>query len=64
MESFNIKSKSKLNLFLEVGALRNDGYHEIHTIMVKTDLGDYINITLEKSNLAVPVGTQLPLLFC
>ncbi|RKX67148.1 4-(cytidine 5'-diphospho)-2-C-methyl-D-erythritol kinase [candidate division TA06 bacterium] len=49
MESFNIKSKSKLNLFLEVGALRNDGYHEIHTIMVKTDLGDYINITLEKS---------------
>lgn len=49
MESYNIKSKSKLNLFLEVGGMRSDGYHEIHTIMVKTSLGDDIRITLEKS---------------
>ena len=50
MEFFNIKSKSKLNLYLEVGNRRDDGYHEIRTIMVKTDLGDDIAIEMERSD--------------
>lgn len=47
MELFNIKSKSKLNLYLNVGHLRDDGYHEIRTIMTKIDLGDKIEIAIE-----------------
>ena len=31
---------AKLNLFLEITGKRPDGYHEIQTLMVRTDLHD------------------------
>lgn len=40
-----IKSWAKINWFLQIGPLREDGYHEIKTIMQKISYGDQIEIT-------------------
>ena len=41
-----VKAPAKVNLFLEVLHKRDDGYHEIETIMQTIDLCDEINISL------------------
>lgn len=48
-------SPAKVNLFLEIGARRDDGYHEIDTVMVKVGLFD---------RLAFHVRTDNEILFC
>lgn len=42
MKSVKVKSPAKINLFLEVTGLRDDGYHLIETIFAKIDLSDSI----------------------
>lgn len=43
---YNIKAYAKLNLFLDITAKREDGYHDINTIMQMIDLADDINIKI------------------
>ena len=38
-----VQAPAKLNLFLEVLAKRNDGYHEIATLMCPIDLYDTLH---------------------
>lgn len=40
---FEMFSPAKLNLFLEVSGKRPDGFHELETVMVRTDLYDKIH---------------------
>lgn len=40
MSPIELLSPAKLNIFLEVVAKRSDGYHELETVMVRTDLSD------------------------
>ena len=39
------RSPSKLNVFLEVLGKRSDGYHELETVMLRTDLSDSMRFT-------------------
>ena len=65
-ERVEILAPAKVNLFFEVLGLRDDGYHEIETLMVPIRLFDTLtleddpsgNITLEVRS-AVGVGKQL-----
>ena len=54
-------SPAKINLRLEVLHKRNDGYHEIRTIMQRIDLCDEVEISLEGSGLLVrSEGEEIP----
>ena len=48
MEKISIKAPAKINLYLEVLRKRDDGFHEIESLMQAIDL--YDDITLEKSD--------------
>lgn len=48
MEKISIKAPAKINLYLEVLRKRDDGFHEIESLMQAIDL--YDEITLEKSD--------------
>ncbi len=48
MEKISINAPAKINLYLNVLRKRDDGYHEIETLMQAVDL--YDKITLEKSD--------------
>ena len=43
-ESITISSPGKLNLFLEVLSKRPDGYHELETVMLRTNLADQLTM--------------------
>jgi len=49
-QSLVVHTPAKLNLFLEVLGKRNDGYHELETLMVAVDLFDTLTFTEENSN--------------
>lgn len=57
-----VKATAKLNLALDILGKRDDGYHELATVMAMVDLADYLdfslrldgNIKLESSSNAVP----------
>lgn len=57
-----VKATAKLNLALDILGKRDDGYHELETVMAMVDLADYLdfslrldgNIKLESSSNAVP----------
>lgn len=42
VREIQMRSPAKLNLFLEVLGKRDDGFHELETLMVRTDLHDVI----------------------
>ncbi len=44
-ESLTIRVPAKLNLFLEVGLLQNDGYHEMETVYQAVSLFDTLTIS-------------------
>ena len=44
-----VQAPAKLNLFFEVIGRRNDGYHEIETLMVPIDLYDTLHFTEDSS---------------
>ena len=43
-KSYTIKAPAKVNLFLDVLGVRDDGYHDIHTIMQSIDLCDVVSV--------------------
>jgi 4-diphosphocytidyl-2-C-methyl-D-erythritol kinase len=45
-----VHTPAKLNLFLELLGKRNDGYHELETLMVAVDICDTLAFTEEYSN--------------
>lgn len=69
-ESFVLSSPAKLNIFLEVLGKRPDGYHELETVMVRTQFCDQLtfdrtdspDITLSLSDAtSADIRTSLPL---
>jgi 4-diphosphocytidyl-2-C-methyl-D-erythritol kinase len=48
--SLVVHTPAKLNLFLELLGKRQDGYHELQTLMVAVDLYDTLTFTEEDSN--------------
>ncbi len=48
MEKISVKAPAKINLYLQVLAKRNDGFHEIESLIQAIDLCD--EITLEKAD--------------
>ncbi len=44
------KAPAKLNLTLEVGQKRPDGYHEIRTVMTTAELCDTVTVTVEEGS--------------
>ena len=53
MKSIKIKCPAKLNLTLEVVNRRDDGFHNINSIMQLISLYDYLTISINKSDLNV-----------
>lgn len=47
-DSLILAAPAKLNLFLEVVGKRDDGYHELETLMVAVDLFDTLELRAEK----------------
>ena len=50
MESIVVRCPAKVNLTLEIVNRREDGFHNIKSIMQLIDLYDYLDIKVEKSN--------------
>ncbi len=50
MESLDIKTRAKINLYLEVIGKREDGYHNLDMIMQSINLYDNINIKIIKED--------------
>jgi len=49
VKGLRIKAYAKVNSFLHVGAMRDDGYHEIHSLLHLIELHDVIIIKLSDS---------------
>lgn len=45
MRSLAISAPAKVNLFLRVGSLRPDGYHDVQTVLHSLDLADTVTLT-------------------
>lgn len=45
-----IQAYAKINLFLDVTAIREDGYHDIQSVMQSVSLCDTVDISLEEGN--------------
>ncbi|MCQ6963935.1 4-diphosphocytidyl-2C-methyl-D-erythritol kinase, partial [Methanolobus chelungpuianus] len=65
MEELIIEAYGKVNLALDVIRKRNDGYHDINTIMQQIDLKDIVTIKdrekgikIECNNPEVPVDSS------
>src|SRR5574337_306991 len=56
MKQVTLTSPSKVNLFLEVLGRRDDGYHEICSIVVLTELCDTITLERCTSGITIRVG--------
>ncbi|WP_314093768.1 4-(cytidine 5'-diphospho)-2-C-methyl-D-erythritol kinase [Selenomonas noxia] len=50
-----IRGRAKINLTLDVLGLRDDGYHEIATVMQSLALADTLTLTREESGIALTV---------
>lgn len=54
-----LKAYAKINLTLDVLSKRDDGYHEIRTIMQTVDLYDIINIEkIEEDSIIVTTSSE------
>jgi 4-diphosphocytidyl-2-C-methyl-D-erythritol kinase len=49
MSRFKVRSPAKINLFLEIKYKREDGYHEMESLMLKVGLYDQLSV-IEKSD--------------
>ena len=45
LSSITKLSPAKINLYLEVKGIRNDGYHNIESLMTFCDFGDIISVS-------------------
>ena len=50
MDQIIVKTPAKINLTLEIVNKREDGFHNIQSIMQLIDLYDYLTITVEESD--------------
>jgi len=55
METLTLPSPAKINLFLEVLAKRDDGYHEIRSALQVIDLSDQVTLTKTEGGIVVRV---------
>jgi|AntDeeMinimDraft_5_1070356.scaffolds.fasta_scaffold11536_2 4-diphosphocytidyl-2-C-methyl-D-erythritol kinase len=65
MNQLSIKAYAKINLFLNIEGLRNDGYHELQMVMQSIELHDNIiispqkkGINIETNSNEIPIGTD------
>jgi len=58
VDRLTLKSPAKINLFLQVLKKRDDGYHEIRTLMQAVDLCD--ELTLEKTASGISISCDHP----
>lgn len=56
MKQITLTSPSKINLFLEVLGRRDDGYHEICSIVALTELSDTITLERRTSGITIVAG--------
>ena len=54
------KACAKINLTLDVFGLREDGYHEIHSVMQQIDLCDIIDVIEEEREIQVLCSQIIP----
>ena len=61
-ESVFLKAPAKINLYLEVGGLRPDGYHQVRTVMQAVQLYDHLEVALtgEEGEVEVVVEGRAP----
>ena len=57
MKKIRINANAKINLFLEVGARRADGYHDIESVMQSVTLCDTVTVCAGEE---VPEGNPAP----
>lgn len=50
MRKITLKAPAKLNLFLDIVGIREDGYHLVNSVMQTIDLYDIITVELNESN--------------
>lgn len=50
MKNIKVKCPAKINLTLEVVNRRNDGFHNINSVMQLISLYDYLNISIQKAD--------------
>ncbi|MGQ9745774.1 MAG: 4-(cytidine 5'-diphospho)-2-C-methyl-D-erythritol kinase [Dissulfurimicrobium sp.] len=63
MDSLNLKTPAKINLFLHITGQRDDGYHNIITVFQKINLWDEITLTISKEKKEICLecyGDNLP----
>lgn len=53
MEELRLRAFAKVNLTLDVGGLRPDGYHEIHSVMQTISLADELLLSRAEGGIAV-----------
>ncbi len=58
MPSLTINALAKINLGLEVGAKRRDGYHDITTIIVPLELSDLVRVSLGRPGIRVTTDSK------
>jgi 4-diphosphocytidyl-2-C-methyl-D-erythritol kinase len=58
-ETLHLESPAKINLRLEILKKREDGYHELKTVLQKIDLHDTLHFTLKKEN-GISIATDHP----
>ena len=65
MKEINLRSYGKINLSLDVTGLRQDGYHQIETVMQRISLYDRVQIIWEEGvgdDFTIEVKTSKPYL--
>ncbi|HWP31504.1 MAG TPA: 4-(cytidine 5'-diphospho)-2-C-methyl-D-erythritol kinase [Fimbriimonadales bacterium] len=60
MKGLRIKAYAKINLFLHVGPKREDGYHEIHTLLHLIELHDLLTIKISDSTKITCTDSAIP----
>ena len=58
--SLSLFSPAKINLFLYILSKREDGYHEIATLMQSVSLGDLLHITLSDEDQITSTSREMP----
>ena len=58
MEQLSIKAYAKINLFLNIKGIRNDGYHELQMVMQSIELHDNIIITPRKKGINIDTNSN------
>lgn len=60
METLTLASPAKINLFLEVLGKRDDGYHEIRSVLQLIDLCDTVTLRRRERGIEVEVDGEAP----